>query len=222
LRVLYKSLLIIQKTSPGRLHCPQKPAMWYNLGMVIKNAHCLVTDSGDALATEESLREYLRLVEKARQEHGLKLPAYALLPGRALLYFVTAEADLHSVMGGFAKGANLPGYKTGNCKYKIIQPENYAAHLARYIHFEAVKEGLAEKPEAYEWSSAAQYLGAAGNAEKGIVLGTFSADAAEAVSLYSAFMAETVPGKFRRPFGKNRDAVLGDKAFLAAHNPHAS
>ena len=97
----------------------------------------------------------------------------------------------------------------------------YAAHLARYIHKEAVKEGLAAKPEDYRWSSAAQYLGAAqGPAEPGLVLNYFSADPAEAAAKYAAFLAETAPGKFWRPFDKNRDAVIGDADFEAAHSPH--
>jgi hypothetical protein len=183
-----------------------------------ENAHCLVTDTGAALADDGARGAYLALLEAARRDLGLKLPAYALLPGRALLYLVTPGLDLKAVMGKF--GAALPGWAAGNCKYKLLQPEEYAAHLARYIHLEPVKEGLAARPEDYQWSSAAQYLGAEGIADKGLVLDTFSAERAQAVPKYSAFMAEPVPGKFWRQFAKNRDAVLGAAAFVAAHSPH--
>ena len=197
--------------------------MWYNYGMLtfFENAHCLVTDNGSPLTTDEERAEYLRLLGKVKTDFGLKVPAYALLPGRALVYFITPKADLHSVMGGFGKDKTLPGYAAGRCKYKLIQPEKYAAALARFIHLAPVKEGLAEKPEAYRWSSAAQYLGQAeGPADKEAVLNTLAADAGEALSKYSAFMAEPVPGKFWRPFDKNRDAVLGDREFTAVHSPH--
>lgn len=184
-----------------------------------ENAHCLVTDSGSALADDAAKAAYMAALQKAVAALSLKLPAYALLPGRALLYFVTPGADLRSVMGRF--GAEVPGWQAGHCKYKLLQPELYAAHLARYIHKEAVKEGLAAKPEDYRWSSAAQYLGAAqGPAEPGLVLNYFSADPAEAAAKYAAFLAETAPGKFWRPFDKNRDAVIGDADFEAAHSPH--
>lgn len=189
--------------------------------MFFKNAHCLVTDCGASLGSDEARLEYLRLLEKAVKDHQLKMPAYALLPDRALVYFVTPGADLHSVMGALGKEKTLPGYAAGRCKYKLIQPEKYAAALARFIHQAPVKEGLAAKPEAYRWSSAGQYLGLAeGPADKELVLKTLSEDAAEAISKYSAFMAEPVPGKFWRPFDKNRDAVLGDREFQAAHSPH--
>ena len=189
--------------------------------MFFNNAHCLVTDCGAVLKEDADRREYLRLLEKAKQDFGLKMPAYALLPDRALVYFVTPGADLHSVMGALAKNKTLPGYAGGNCKYKLIQPEKYAAALTRFIHLEPVKEGLAAKPSDYAWSSAAQYLGLnEGPADKELALGTLSTDPAEALALYRKFMEEPVPGKLWRPFDKNRDAVLGDRDFVTAHSPH--
>lgn len=188
--------------------------------MFFENAHYLVTDSGAALADDAAKAAYMDALLRAKKDFSLKLPAYALLPGRALLYFVTPGADLNSVMGRF--GAGLPGWAAGRCKYKLLQPELYAGHLLRYMHNEAVKEGLAARPEEYRWSSAAQYLGAEGPADKDAALGYLSQDPAEALAKYKALMAEPAPGKFWRPFDKNRDAVIGDAAFEAAHSPHRS
>ncbi len=189
--------------------------------MFFPGAHCLVTDGGAALAGGQERDGYLRLAREAAARHGLKLPAYALLPGRALLYFVTPGADLRSVMAEFRAGG-LPGYLAGRCKYKLLQPERYAAHLARFIHLEPVKAGLAAAPEDYPWSSAAQYAGKAGGpADRDMVLGFLDKDPAAALEKYRALMAEPVPGKFWRPFAKNRDAVLGDRVFTSAHSPHA-
>lgn len=190
--------------------------MCYNYGMFYENAHCLVSDTGAPLEDDDVKARYMRLITGAAAKAGLKMPAYALLPGRALLYFVTPGPDLRPVMRDFHRG-EIPGYLPGHCKYKLLQPELYCAHLARFIHLEPVKAGLAEKPEAYRWSSAAQYLGLAeGPADKDIVMSLFAGGADE----YLAFMAETVPGKFWRPFHKNRDAVLGDRDFISAHSPH--
>lgn len=191
--------------------------------MFFKDAHCLVSDYGAAFAGEEDKRRYLELIAKAKAEFGLAVPAYAVLPGRALVYFITPGADLHAVMGRLGAAQRVPGYRTGHCKYKLVQPEKYAAALARFIHLAPVKEGLAAKPEEYRWSSAGQYLGlAAGPADREAVLSTLAADPAEALRKYSAFLAEPVPGKFWRPFDKRRDAVLGDRAFLQAHSPHGA
>ncbi|OGR43249.1 MAG: hypothetical protein A2X35_07875 [Elusimicrobia bacterium GWA2_61_42] len=189
--------------------------------MFFNNAHCLVTDCGSVPADDAGRLEYLRLIENARRDFGLKLAAYALLPDRTLLYFVTPGADLHSVMGGINRDRTLPGYAAGHCKYKLIQPEKLSAALARFIHTSPVKAGLAAKPEDYKWSSAAQYLGLAeGPADKDIVLATLGDNPEAQLAKYSEFMAEPVPGKFWRPFDKNRDAVLGDRDFMTAHSPH--
>jgi hypothetical protein len=186
--------------------------MCYNDGMFFNNAHCLVTDNSplpDAAARDA----YLEALTRLKAGLGLRLPAYALLPDRALLYFVTPDKDLRAAMREFKPDPS-------RCKYKLLQPEKYSAALARFLHLAPVKEGLAAKPEDYKWSSAAQYLGAEGPADKELVLNTFAADPAAALAAYQAFMAEEVPGKFWRPFAKNRDAVLGDREFLAEHSPH--
>jgi hypothetical protein len=181
--------------------------------MFFPNAHCLVTDNGAAPRGGEEAGAYLEKFLAAASAAGLKAPAYAVLPGRALLYLVTPGLDLRDFMRGLGAG--------GRCKYKLLQPERYAAHLARYIHLEPVKAGLAAKPEDYRWSSAAQYLGAAGPAARDLVLNLLDADPAAALEKYKAMLVEPVPGKFWRPFDKNRDAVLGDAAFTAEHSPHA-
>ncbi|MCM2268063.1 MAG: hypothetical protein NDI60_09870 [Elusimicrobiales bacterium] len=181
--------------------------------MFFNNAHCLVTDTGSPLADDAARRAYLAALEKARADLGLKVPAYALLPGRALLYFVTPGADLRAVMRTLSADP-------ARCKYKLLQPEKYSAALARYIHLEPVKEGLAARPEEYPWSSAAQYLGAPGLADKDVALAWLGDTPQARAAAYPAFMAEPVPGKLWRPFAKNRDAVLGDRDFTAAHSPH--
>ena len=186
--------------------------MCYNGGMFFNNAHCLVTDNSP-LPDAASRDAYLEALARLKAGLGLQLPAYVLLPDRALLYFVTPGKDLRQAMREFKPD-------TSRCKYKLLQPEKYSAALARFLHLAPVKEGLAARPEDYKWSSAASYLGAEGIADKSLVLDTFAADPAAALEAYRAFMAEEVPGKLWRPFAKNRDAVLGDRDFLAEHSPH--
>jgi hypothetical protein len=174
--------------------------------MFFTDAHCLITDNSP-LPDDAARDAYLAALGRLKADLGLKLPAYALLPDRALLYFVTPGADLRDAMRTFRPDPS-------RCKYKLLQPEKYSAALARFIHLEPVKAGLAAKPEDYKWSSAAQYAGVSeGFADKEIVLASLA-------GAYAAFMAEPVPGKLWRPFDKNRDAVLGDRDFTAAHSPH--
>lgn len=51
-------------------------------------------------------------------------------------------------------------------KNSIVDADNYAIWLSRYIHRQAVEAGLAEKPEDYEWTSYQSYVG---NVTKSVV-----------------------------------------------------
>jgi hypothetical protein len=41
----------------------------------------------------------------------------------------------------------------GRCKALLIDIDEYAKKLSRYIHLNPVRAGIAEKPDAYKWSS---------------------------------------------------------------------
>jgi REP element-mobilizing transposase RayT len=198
-----------------------------------ENAHYHITDRGndkhDIFAEEADRLEYLRLLGETKAEFSLLLPAYALMTNHIHLYLVTPKANLAEAMfklnNTYSHYFNNKYGKTGHLfegryKYKLIQTDKYSLALARYIHLNPVKAGLAAKAEDYKWSSAAQYLGREGLADKEIVLEPLADSPAAALSKYLKFMAAPIPGKFWRPFDKNRNAVLGESAFRSAHSPH--
>lgn len=199
-----------------------------------EGAHYHITDRGNdksGIFTDlEDRAQYLSLLEKTKRDFGLLIPAYALMTNHIHLYLVTPKANLAEAMfalnSGYSHSFNKKHGRTGHLfegryKYKLIQADKYSLALARYIHLNPVKAGLAAKPEDYPWSSAAQYLGnREGFADKNIVLELLGDNPVASVAKYLEFMSEPVPGKFWRPFDKNRNAVLGDREFRAAHSPH--
>ena len=226
-----------------RHFAPQKePAsfLWYNKRMprspriFFENAHYHITDRGNdknnIFLDEEDRIQYLSLLEKTKRDFGLLLPAFALMTNHIHLYVVTPKANLSEAMFGmnnsYSHYFNQKHGKTGHLfegryKYKLIQTDVYSLALTRYIHLNPVKAGLAARPEDYKWSSAAQYIGKDdGFADKDVVLSPLGDSPAAQGAKYLEFMAETVPGKFWRPFDKNRNAVLGDRDFKTAHSPH--
>ena len=177
--------------------------------------------------------QYLALLDKAKKDFGLLVPAYALMTNHIHLYLVTPRANLSEAM--FALNNDYSHYfnkrhgKTGHLfegryKYKLIQNDPYSLALARYIHLNPVKAGLSKTPEEYAWSSAAQYLGLRGGlAEPGIVLDSLSDNRQTALTKYLDFMSEppeTFTGKNWKIFDKNRNMVLGDPEFKRLHSPH--
>lgn len=200
-----------------------------------ENAHYHITDRGndkaDIFTDTEDRKEYLALLGAAKRDHGILVPAFALMTNHIHLYLVTPKANLSEAMfalnNAYSHYYNKKHGKTGHLfegryKCKLVQSDRYALALSRYIHLNPVKAGLAAKPEDYPWSSAADYLNgtAASLADKDVVLQPLSGDPAEASAKYRAFLAEPVPGKFWRPFDKNRNAVLGDRDFRREHSPH--
>lgn len=218
----------------------QPTFLWYNLGMprgpriFFENAHYHITDRGndkrDIFIDNADRIQYLSLLEATKRDFGLILPAFAMMTNHIHLYMVTPKANLAEAMfslnNAYSHYFNRLHGATGHLfegryKYKLIQDDKYSLALTRYIHFNPVKAGLAAKPEDYTWSSAAQYLGKEdGFADKGVVLDTLGDSPAASLAKYLEYMAEPIPSKLWRPFDKNRNAVLGDSNFRAAHSPH--
>ncbi len=203
-----------------------------------EGAHYHITDRGNdrkPIFSDTADRErYLATLEKIKADFSLLLPAYALMPNHIHLYLVTPKANLSQAM--FELNNTYSHYYNkrhghsghlfeGRYKCKLIQSDIYSLALARYIHLNPVKAGLAAKAEDYPWSSAAQYLGQkSGLADPGIVLDSLADNRSAALAKYLAFMAEPPEKhtkKFWGNFDKCRNMVLGDRAFKTAHSPHA-
>lgn len=205
--------------------------------IIFENAHYHITDRGNAKVPIffdfDDRMQYLALLAQAKQEFGLLLPAYALMTNHIHLYVVTPKANLSEAMfslnNSYSHYFNKRHGKTGHLfegrfKYKLIQNDSYSLALARYIHLNPVKAGLAKKAEDYPWSSAAQYLGLRGGlADPDLVLSPLADNPQAALATYSAFLAEpaeTLVGKNWKIFDKNRNMVIGDSEFKKSHSPH--
>lgn len=214
--------------------------MWYNSGMprgpriFFENAHYHITDRGNdknpIFADDADRIQYLSLLELTKRDFGLLLPAFALMTNHIHLYLVTPKANLAGAMfslnNAYSHYFNQRHNKTGHLfegryKYKLIQDDRYSLALTRYIHLNPVKAGLAQRPEDYVWSSAAQYVGKHdGFADMDTVLDPLGDNPAVRFAKYVEFMSEPIPGKLWRPFDKNRNSVIGDREFKTAHSPH--
>jgi REP element-mobilizing transposase RayT len=204
-----------------------------------ENAHYHITDRGNdkvsIFADFDDRLHYLSLIDQVKRDFGLLLPAFALMTNHIHLYLVTPKANLAEAMfalnNAYSHYYNKRHGKTGHLfedryKYKLIQDDVYSLVLARYIHLNPVKAGMVKAAEEYGWSSAAQYLGLRGGlADPAIVLDPLSANREKALIKYKEFMAEpleAMTGKNWKIFDKNRNMVIGDREFKAAHSPHES
>jgi REP element-mobilizing transposase RayT len=112
--------------------------------------------------------DFLRRVKSCLNEAGVKIIAYCLMPNHYhLLVRVTGgslSGSMHALAVGYSKAINKRYGRSGHLfegpfRAIFVDREEYLAHLSRYIHLNPVRAGLASKPELWEFSSYAEYVG---------------------------------------------------------------
>jgi putative transposase len=200
-----------------------------------ENAHYHIISRGndkrEVFCDNDDRNRYISLLKDMARDLEVIIPAFALMTNHIHLYLVTPKANLAEFMftlnNSYSHYFNRKHSRTGHLfesryKYKLIQHDRYSLALTRYIHLNPVKAGLADNAEAYPWSSARDYTGEERFPfiDRAIVLNALSDDPDAALAEYLRFIREPIEGKLWRPFEKNRNMVLGDRDFRAAHPSH--
>lgn len=169
---------------------------------------------------------YLELLPKLAERHQIDIIAYALMAWHIHLFIfdkINSLADfIQDLHGTYARYYNHETDRVGHVfgeRYKniIVQPNNYALWLSRYIHRQAVEAGIVTDPQMYEWSSYRRYIGLEpyGFIKPNIILGQFSDGASngEIIKHYGNF----VKGHKHDPvdWDKNDYNVVGDDSFCS-------
>jgi len=101
----------------------------------------------------------------------------------------------------------------------MIDADEYAKELSRYIHLNPVRAGIAGKPEEYEWSSCRYYTvkrKAPEWLERNFILGYFDRRQAPAMKRYHNFVNVLIGQEYKNPLADIANPViLGSKEFLA-------
>lgn len=94
--------------------------------------------------------------------------AWVLMGNHFHLYLRTPEPNLSTGMrdlnSGYASGFNRRHRRCGalfqgRFKTVLVEDESHALELTRYVHLNAVRARMVERPEEYGWSSYPDYLG---------------------------------------------------------------
>ena len=112
-------------------------------------------------------KAYLERLEKYRAKFRVRIYAYCLMPNHVHLLLETGAAPLAKFMQGlqqsYTQYFNRSYRKVGHLfqgRYKAIicDKDRYLLALVRYIHLNAVRAGLAKRPERYPHSGHNSYL----------------------------------------------------------------
>jgi len=123
-----------------------------------------------------SLGEFLRNPAVRRRETAgsplIRIIAFCLMPTHIHL-FLEQMADegiseyMRRVMGSYAAFFNTRAERKGplwesRFKARLVETDEYAWHLSRYIHLNPVTAGLVKRPDEWGFSSYREYLGIKG------------------------------------------------------------
>jgi len=126
-------------------------------------------DSKDIFIEDEDYLNYYEWLQIAADEHKLKVHAYAFMPQQVhLLATPGHEKSISKTLQSL--GRNYVQYYNntydhsgtlweGRYRATILDSKEYLLTCSRYIESNAVRNGLAEHPEEYYWSSYAYNAG---------------------------------------------------------------
>ena len=110
--------------------------------------------------SQRDREQFLIYLESATERYGAKIHVYCLMSNHYHLLLETPLANLSQIMrhinGAYTTYFNIKRERAGHLfqgRYKaiLVEMDEYAQELSRYIHLNPVRAGIAEMPEQYPW-----------------------------------------------------------------------
>ena len=201
------------------------------LRIAYPGAYYHVTSRGneqkDVFKSRRDREKFLEYLASATERYGAAIHVYCLMSNHYHLLLETPEGNLSQIMrhinGAYTTYYNIKRKRTGHLfqgrfKAILVEADEYALELSRYIHLNPVRVGMAEKPGEYSWSSFKSYIGQ-GNVPNWLrtdfILGYFGKNKLDAGKKYSAFVEELIGTEYDSPLiDAIGTAVLGSPGFV--------
>ena len=122
----------------------------------------------DVFKSQKDRERFLSYLESAVLRYGAVIHAYCLMSNHYHLLVETPSGNLSQIMkhinGAYTNYFNIKRKRSGHLfqgRYKaiLIEADEYAQELSRYIHLNPVRVGMVSRPEEYQWSSYSDYIG---------------------------------------------------------------
>ena len=171
--------------------------------------------------------KFLEYLESATDRYQAVIHCFCLMDNHYHLLLETPAGNLsqimHHVNGAYTTYFNVKRARSGHLfqgRYKaiVIEKDEYAKELSRYIHLNPVRGKIVQAPEQYAWSSYRFYIGrekAPPWLQHRFILGYFGRSIKVAQKGYEEFVAELVERDYESPlkdvFGS---VLLGSQAFI--------
>jgi putative transposase len=190
-----------------------------------------VTSRGnERKAVFKSLRDrerFLSYLESATERYGAVIHTYCLMDTHYHLLLETPSGNLSTIMqhinGAYTTYFNRKRERSGHLfqgRYKaiLVEADEYAMELSRYVHLNPVRAGIVKSPEEYKWSSFRYYI-SNGKAPKwmktDLILSYLDTRPKAAMKMYRDFVYAVVDREYESPLAKlPHSVILGSGAFV--------
>jgi len=160
-------------------------------------------------ACDENYHFLLRRINEFLPDYPVTFLAYCLMPNH-YHFLVRAEADngvgpfLQRLFNSYTQAFNKQEKRSGTlfesrAKSILIDSKRYLLHIARYIHLNPVRAGLAQRPEDWAYSNYAEFVGL----RKGTLYGSaFVQEQFGTPQEYRKFVETAIPNEIERKVKK--------------------
>jgi REP element-mobilizing transposase RayT len=172
--------------------------------------------------------KFLDYLESASQRYDALIHAYCMMDNHYHLLLETPLGNLPQIMrhinGAYTTYFNIKRNRSGHLfqgRYKaiLVDIDEYAKELSRYIHLNPVRAKIVETPEQYEWSSYKCYIGKQKPAKwlyRDFILGYFGKKISTAQKEYQKFVNALAHQKYANPLDEVvSSTLLGSADFIA-------
>ncbi|WP_298273064.1 transposase [Geobacter sp.] len=181
----------------------------------------------DIFKSRKDREKFLSYLESATERYGAVIHAFCLMSNHYHLLLETPAGNLSQIMrhinGAYTTYFNVKRKRAGHLfqgRYKaiLVEADEYAAELSRYIHLNPVRAGIVTQPEEYRWSSHRSFIGHGAMPswlKTDFILGYFGKRASEARKKYRTFVEGLIGKEYESPLGGTiGSSLLGSPGFI--------
>lgn len=190
-----------------------------------------VTSRGnEQKAVFRSLRDrekFLSYLESATKRYGAVIHVYCLMDNHYHLFIETPTGNLSQIMqhinGAYTSYFNKKHERSGHLfqgrfKAILVEADEYAKELSRYIHLNPVRSASVKIPEEYKWSSCQYYCvnrKAPSWLQRDFIFGYFDTRQILAMRKYRNFIHKLLGQDYKSPLdGVQHSVMLGSEGFI--------
>lgn len=180
----------------------------------------------DIFKSRKDREQFLLYLQSSVERYGAVIHAYCLMTNHYHLLVETPHGNLSEIMrhvnGAYTTYFNVKRKRAGHLfqgRYKaiVVEADEYALELSRYIHLNPVRAGMVSRPEDHEWSSYRCYAGFTTEPvwlTSHLVLGNLGK--ANAKAKYRSFVEDLIGAEYESPLkGVVASTLLGSPEFIA-------